>query len=382
AAIRERATAIAAADGGVLAALRSWCHDALLAQDAEDRAAATARAFVLEGWLPARELASLTRALAAQVGPELVIEEVARDAWQGEDAPVVLANPALFRPFEALTSFLPLPRYGSVDPTPFVAVFFPMLFGVIAGDVGYGLAIAAIAVVLRLASPRARDVARIAGAVAVFTIVFGVLYGELFGDLGERWFGMEPLWFDRQQAVLAFLGLAIALGLVHLVIGLVISAVSHWRGHKREALGRGLTAVVLLLIALALAALLEQVPAVLATPATIAILVALPVIVILEGATALLDMMTLLGHVLSYARVMALGTASVMLAVVANRMYGAFGSAAIGIAFGLVFHLVNLAITLFSPTIQVMRLHFVEFFDTFFEPGGGPYRPLRHWRPS
>jgi len=216
----------------------------------------------------------------------------------------------------------------------------------------------------------------------VFTIVFGVLYGELFGDLGERWFGLRPLWFDRQQAVLAFLGLAIALGLVHLVIGLVISAVSHWRGHKREALGRGLTAVVLLLIALALAALLEQVPAVLATPATIAILVALPVIVILEGATALLDMMTLLGHVLSYARVMALGTASVMLAVVANRMYGAFGSAAIGIAFGLVFHLVNLAITLFSPTIQVMRLHFVEFFDTFFEPGGGPYRPLRHWRPS
>jgi len=52
------------------------------------------------------------------------------------------------------------------------------------------------------------------------------------------------------------------------------------------------------------------------------------------------------------------------------------------VAFALVFHLVNFAITLFSPTIHVMRLHYVEFFGTFFEPGGGPYRPLAHWSPS
>jgi V/A-type H+-transporting ATPase subunit I len=114
----------------------------------------------------------------------------------------------------------------------------------------------------------------------------------------------------------------------------------------------------------------------------IALLVALPIVIVLEGATAFLDFMTVLGHVLSYARVMALGTASVMLAVVANKMHGAFGSAAIGIAFALVFHLVNFAITLFSPTIHVMRLHYVEFFGTFFEPGGGPYQPLRHWSPN
>jgi len=80
--------------------------------------------------------------------------------------------------------------------------------------------------------------------------------------------------------------------------------------------------------------------------------------------------------------VMALGTASLMLAVVANQMHGAFGSLALGIAFAVVFHLVNFAITLFSPTIHVMRLHYVEFFGTFFEPGGGAYTPLRHWSPE
>jgi len=380
--VRDRAAVIAALYGADLARALHGFHDDLLAGDAETHAAASARAFVLEGWLPARELPALERTLVAALGPEVAVEEIARDEWRGEDAPVVLANPPLFAPFEKLTALLPLPRYGTVDPTPFVAVFFPMLFGVIAGDVGYGAAIGALALVLRFAVPRARDLAKIAGAVAIYTIVFGLLYGELFGDLGRRWFGMHALWFDRRDGVLGFLVLAVALGLVHLVLGLVVAAVSRWRGHRREAIGRGLTALMLVLVAIALLALFHRVPAVLLRPAMITLLVALPIVVVLEGATALLDFMTIAGHVLSYARVMALGTASVMLALVANRMYGAFGSAAVGFAFALVFHLVNFAITLFSPTIQVMRLHYVEFFDTFFQPGGERYRPLRHWSPT
>ncbi len=380
--VRDEAASLSRVHGDDLARARRGFHDALLALDAEDHAAATERAFVLEGWLPAREVGDLERALEAAVGPRLAIERIARDEWTGEDAPVVLANPRLFAPFEVLTKFLPLPRYGTVDPTPFVAVFFPMLFGVVVGDVGYGLAIALLAVVLRFASPRTRDLSRIAAAIAFYTIVFGVLYGEAIGDLGARWLGMHALWFDRREAVLGFLALALALGLVHLVLGLAIAAVSRWRRHRREAIGSGITALMLILVAVALLALFELVPAVLLTPAVIALLVALPVVVVLEGATAIFDFMSILGHVLSYARVMALGTASVMLAVVANRMHGAFGSAAIGIAFALVFHLVNFVLTLFSPTIHVMRLHYVEFFGTFFEPGGGPYRPLRHWSPS
>jgi len=380
--LRDDAAALARVHGDDLSRARRGFHDALLALDAEDHAAASARAFVLEGWLPVRDRDELVRACATAVGPEIAVEEIAQDEWRGDDAPVVLANPPLFAPFEVLSSLLPLPRYGTVDPTPFVAMFFPMLFGVVVGDVGYGVAIAVLAVVLRLATPRARDLARIAGAIAIYTILFGVLYGELFGDLGTRWFGMSPLWFDRREAVLGFLMLAIALGLVHLVLGLGIAAASRWRRDRREAIGRGLTAIMMLLVAVALLALFQRVPAGLLTPAVIALLVALPIVVVLEGATALLDFMTILGHVLSYARVMALGTASVMLAIVANRMHGAFGSAAIGIAFALVFHLVNFAITLFSPTLHVMRLHYVEFFGTFFEPGGGPYRPLRHWSPE
>jgi V/A-type H+/Na+-transporting ATPase subunit I len=374
-AVRDDARAIARRSGGELVAARRCLHDALVAVAAETHAAVSRRAFTLEGWIPARDRDRLHGAVAREV----TVEEIARDEWHGEDAPVVLANPKLFAPFEVLTSLLPLPRYGSVDPTPFVAVFFPMLFGVVVGDIGYGLAILAIALVVRRLAPK---LAKIAVAVAVYTLAFGVLYGELFGDLGAQLLGMRPLWFDRQEAVLAFLVLAIALGAVHLLLGLVVAAANRWRRNRREAIGRGLTAMMIVLIAVALLALFEQLPAVFVMPAVIAILATFALIVILEGITALFDLMSIVGHVLSYARVMALGMASVMLAVVANRMHGAFGSLALGIAFALVFHVVNFAITLFSPTIHVMRLHYVEFFGTFFEPGGGAYHPLRHWSPE
>jgi V/A-type H+-transporting ATPase subunit I len=382
--IRERAKSLAAEHGPALAVARSHFHDQLLAIDATVHTAESTRAFVVEGWVPARDREQLERALRL-MGPEITLETIEEREWRREDAPVVLANPRLFAPFEALTSLLPLPRYGSVDPTPFVAVFFPLFFGIVVGDVGYGLAIGAIALALRIAGRpggAARKLAKIAGAVAVFSILFGVLYGELFGDLGEHAFGMHAVWFDRREAVLGFLALAVSLGVVHLVLGLVVAAANRWQRHRREAIGRGLTALMLVLVVLALLAVFDWLPGGLLTPIVVALLVAFPIVIALEGATALLDFIKILGHVLSYARVMALGTASVMLAVVANRMVGAFGSVAIGVAFALLFHLVNFAITLFSPTIHVMRLHYVEFFGTFFEPGGGPYQPLCHWTPK
>lgn len=381
--VRERATELATAHGGELVAARAAFHDRELALDAAAHAAESTRAFAVEGWVPVREHAKLEAALAA-LGPELAIEILEERDWRREDAPVVLENPRLFAPFEALISLLPLPRYGSVDPTPFVAVFFPLLFGVVVGDVGYGSLMGLIAIGLAVfaGQGKPRQLAKILGAVAIYSIAFGVLYGELFGDLGERLFGMHALWFDRREAVLGFLVLSVSLGFAHLVIGLVVAAINRWPEHRREAIGRGLTAVMLVLVVLGLLAVLDWLPGSVLTPIAIVLLLAFPLVVVLEGASALLDFMTILGHVLSYARVMALGTASVMLAVVANQMTGAFGSVAIGVAFALLFHLVNFAITLFSPTIHVMRLHYVEFFGTFFEPGGGPYQPLRHWTPK
>lgn len=138
----------------------------------------------------------------------------------------------------------------------------------------------------------------------------------------------------------------------------------------------------LLLIAGAILAALEVLPRGLMTPAVVLLLVAFPVLIVLEGIVAPVELLTTIGHVLSYARIMALGTASVMLAVVANRMAGALGSVVVGVLFALLFHLVNFGLGLFTPTIHALRLHYVEFFGTFYSPGGVRYQPLGHWTPA
>ncbi len=242
-----------------------------------------------------------------------------------------------------------------------------------------------MAVLLRLKSrPKStlRSVAAIAGACSAFSIIFGFVFGELFGDLGRRALGLEALGFDRQEAIIPFLVLAVSLGVVHVVLGLVLAVVNAWRaGHHRAAMGRGVAGLMVLLTVAALLAAFEVLPKGLFTPMAIALLVAFPILIALEGIVAVVELLSTFGHVLSYARIMALGTASLMLAVVANRMVGAMGSVLVGVLFALLFHLVNFAIGLFSPTIHALRLHYVEFFGKFFSPGGTAYRPLAHWRP-
>ena len=144
-------------------------------------------------------------------------------------------------------------------------------------------------------------------------------------------------------------------------------------------MGRGISALMIVLVVLALLAAVDVLPRRFFSPAVIGLLVAFPVLVILEGLVAPIELLATLGNILSYARIMALGVASVMLAVVANRMVGAIGSVAVGILFALLFHLVNFAIAMFSPTIHALRLHYVEFFGKFYSPGGVRYQPFGHW---
>ncbi|HEX5632895.1 MAG TPA: V-type ATPase 116kDa subunit family protein, partial [Gemmatimonadales bacterium] len=366
----ERAT-LADRHGTWLAEAEMAVHDELQRRHALTRTAATTHAFVIEGWVPVGSERRLEDALDRRFQGTVVMETIGREHWRAEDAPVVLHNPRLFRPFETITRMLPLPHYGTIDPTPFVGVFFPMFFGLMLGDIGYGLAMGLLAGILHWRSKvgtTLRAVSEVMGACAMFSVAFGIAFGELLGDLGHRMFGLEPLLFNREHQVMAFLGLAVAIGVVHIVLGLALGAFANRRSHPRSAIGKGLSAVLVLLIAGAILAALGALPRALMTPLVIGMLVAFPVIVILEGIVAPIELFSTLGHILSYARIMALGTASVMLAVVANEMVGAMGSVLIGVVFALLFHLVNFGLGLFSPAIHSLRLHYVEFFGTFYSP--------------
>jgi len=195
--------------------------------------------------------------------------------------------------------------------------------------------------------------------------------------------GLQPLVFGREEAFVPFLILAVALGVAHVLLGLSLSVISSFRkGERRESVGRGAATIMVILIIMALLAALEVIPSNLLTPAAIGLLIAFPVLVIAEGLIGAIELLSTLGNILSYARIMAVGTASVMMAVVANRMVGAIGSVAVGVVFALLFHLVNFALGVFSPTIHMLRLHYVEFFGKFYSPGGARYQPFGHWRPN
>ena len=356
-------------------------EDALAELAALELSGVTERAFVLEGWVPRRLTETVTRGIAGAPDAPISVTQIERGLWADEAVPVVLQNPRIFRPFELLITLLPLPRYGSIDPTPFTAVFFPMFFGLMVGDIGYGLLLAALAFLLHRGSApdsRRRAIAEIATACALFSTVFGFLFGELFGNLGHDWFGMHPILLDREHQMKVFLILVIGLGTVHVLLGLFLGVVNAFRHSRREALGKGLSMGMVVLIIVALLAALRTLPHALLTPTVIILLAVFPVLVAVEGLVAPVELLSTLGTILSYARIMALGTASVMLALVANRLSGAFGSALVGIVFALLFHLVNFALGLFSPTIHALRLHYVEFFGRFYSPGGAEYRPFGH----
>lgn len=385
AAIEARREAIRREAGPDLRQALAAVEDERLELAARTRVVQSARTFMVEGWLPAARVEALAARLRARLGEAIVVEELAREEWSGEDAPVVLQNPTLFKPFEVVTGMMPAPRYGTIDPTPFVAVFFPMFFGLILGDIAYGLFLALLSALLHWRSKpdtTLRAVARVGGACAAFTIGFGLLFGEFLGDLGHRVFGLDPLLLNREEALLPFLGLAVAIGAIHIVLGLVLGVANTVRGHPRQALGRGLALVMLVMVAVALLGAVQVLPGAFFTTAVVVLLVAFPVLVVVEGIIAPIEFLSTISNILSYARIMALGTASVMMAVVANRLVGAFGGAVIGVLFGLLFHLVNFALGVFAPTIHGLRLHYVEFFGKFYSPGGQRYAPFGHWRPE
>lgn len=380
-----RRQALAEARVPALERAQAALHDWLLRSEALARAATTEHLFVIEGWLPESARAGLEDALRTRAGDALVVEAVGRERWAAEDVPVAIRNPRVFRPFELITGRLPMPRYGSMDPTPFVAVFFPMFFGLILGDMGYGAALLLLATVGWLRSREGgilRSLSQIGVACGVFAVAFGLCFGEFFGDLGRRWFGLEALAFSREQAFVPFLVLVVAIGFAHVLLGLVVGALSALRSDPRRSAGRGLAALMLVLVLLLLLAAVEVLPAAFFTPAALALLIAFPILVAIEGMIGPIELLSRFSNILSYARIMALGTASVMLATVANQMAGAFGSAVVGVLFAALFHLVNFGLGLFSPTIHALRLHFVEFFGTFYSPGGLAYHPFRHWCPA
>ena len=368
-----------------LAVWRAALQDEIEASHVLPRFGETELTFVLVGWVPAKEFEKVEKVLRENVGEAVYILKLKMTPELRKRAPVVLQNPGLTRPFESLVKLLALPRYGHIDPTQLMAFFLPIFFGMILGDVGYGILVLALSlgVSRRLKSGVTRDILHVLAMGAGWSILFGFLFGEFFGTLGEH-FGMRALWFDRASSehVMGLLLMTVAIGAVHITLGLVLGVWEAIKDRSRNhLLERGGMLVGLIGLFFIVGVLVDFLP-----HGFMSVSIALVIVgIVLLGASmgtlgivmGPIEFITLIGNVLSYLRIAAIGLASVYLAKVANEMAGIAGNVVVGAILAILIHALNLVLGMFSPTIHSLRLHYVEFFRKFYESGGRPYEPFK-----
>ncbi|MCX7851519.1 MAG: hypothetical protein N2383_01930 [Caldilineales bacterium] len=344
----------------------------------------TEHTFVLVGWIPRRDLPRLRAALEAEFPHGPAIEEIPTDPATMLKAPVLLENPRPAQPFQFLVQLLALPVYGTLDPTALMALFMPLFFGLMLGDVGYGLLILLIALVARTrmrASGGLRSLLDFLAMGGAWSILWGFVFGEFFGNLGHA-LGLHPLWRERAdpEALAPLLLFTIGLGAAHVGLGLVLGVWQAWRGrHLGEFYERAGMLVGLCGLFLLIGVIARRLPAGWITPGLAVLLIGLALLIRGMGRLGLImapiELLSAFGNVLSYLRLAAIGLASVYLALVGNTLAGRLGSVGLGVLVAALFHSLNLAMGAFSPTIHALRLHYVEFFSKFYEQGGEPFRP-------
>ena len=364
---------------------RDALRDELDASNVLSHFGETDMTFVLVGWTPVKDFDKVQSTLKESIGDAVMVQQLTLTPDLKKRAPIILDNPRPAQPFESLVKLLSLPRYGHIDPTQLMAFFMPIFFGMMLGDVGYGLLLLAISIAFLRKYKKGvlHDVLLVIAMGSGWAIVFGFLYGEAFGTLGED-LGLHPLWFNRTDAenVASLLVMTIVIGAVHISLGLVLGI---WEGirdrSKSLLLERGGMLVGLISLFTIVAVAMGYLPQGFMTPAIAVMVVGIVLLGASLGWLGILmgpiEFIGLIGNVLSYLRIAAIGLASVYLAKVANEVAGLVGSVIVGVILAVLIHSLNLVLGTFSPTIHSLRLHYVEFFRKFYEGGGRPYQPFK-----
>jgi len=386
----------------------------------------TARTVIFSGWLPEGRQKLLEEAIRRAAEGRCYLEwHTPREvpAAQAASVPVQMKNPRFLGPFQMLVQNYSIPEYGAVDPTPFVAVAYLVMFGLMFGDVGHGAVLLLLGLFgtlgYRGASENVRNLLRLVAWCGGAAMAAGVLFGSYFG---MQW--LPPLWFDYHGIVaghaqsgyvkdiysvllitiyfgIAVIGLGLLLNWVNLVAkrrwfnlifdkgGLIGSwiygagvyvAFYFVRHDYRGLPGASSLALLIGLPVLLLAAKpplehLRHQPRRRFTLLT-------PVDFFMEWIVEILEIFSgYLANTLSFMRVAGLGIAHVSLMIafftIANMLRGPGGGLGAGSILVLVAgNLLVIALEGLSAGIQSLRLNYYEFFSKYFSGTGRAYQPV------
>jgi len=340
---------------------------------------------VIHGWSPSDSSDAFIQRLEEAFPGQTLVSKLPMSQVDIHEVPTQLRNPGWLKPFEVLLTLFRPPVYGSMDPTALVAMSFVVFYGFILGDVAYGAAVAAFGYFLKKKLghiPAVDAVGTVAYWMAGSTIFFGLLYGELLGDFGTK-MGMPVIWFHRGHEPIVLMLYAIAFGAMHIPLALILGiradlAHDHTK-HAAEKFAMLLGLIGVGVFALGFFGVSPFTSLFFQVLSGLCIVVMAGILVWAVGAMApiiALEVVSLVGNVLSYCRLMALGLAGVLVAGLANDLGGALGLL-VGVPLALLIHTFNIGLGMFSPTIHSLRLNYVEFLPKFYKPEGKSYEPFK-----
>ncbi len=375
----DRMEKIANENKDFLLAAEEFLSNELDKAEAPLRFAATKDAFLIKGWVPAEQLNSAVENLNKAGKNKIFIHS--EPANYNDKVPIKLKNEKYSKPFEFFINMYSLPTYREIDPTFFMFLTYPVFFGFMLGDFGYGIVSFALFYFLKKKMPKGAALFNVLLLSSVSSIFFGFIYGEFFG-LEEIGYFNIPHLISRSHSVLELMYIAIGIGVVHVNWGLIAGFINVRRNHGlKHAIFEKASWFVLEIGILLLVLSYKGIIAVSSLIGWVFFAAAAIMLYRGEGIRGIIEIPTILTNTLSYLRLMAIGLSSVSIAAVVNEMAEGFfheGGFLIfaGILVLLIGHVLNITLGLFGSFLHSLRLHYVEFFTKFFEGGAEKYKPF------
>ncbi|MEM2125270.1 MAG: V-type ATPase 116kDa subunit family protein [Candidatus Methanosuratincola sp.] len=176
---------------------------------------------VLEGYVPKDHVQELTNSVQQALNGRVV--SFVKEEETSASVPVSFKYPRFFKIFDSITNLYGSPSYNEVNPTPIMALSFPILFGLMFGDLGHGISLALLGLVFYRFFGSMKKI----GLVLIITgiagaIIGALLYGEFFGQSLHHLVGYEPPLHPSEE-LMTMLKISLFVGVAHISLGLFLS---------------------------------------------------------------------------------------------------------------------------------------------------------------